>query len=764
MEDDKDEEEILGPYELPTRNNIARRYHRKDDTTTMEQEEEQEEEPSRRNEGDETMVVARNVNDNDDEEEDWDDSEDDPIFQQRIYESPRLIADDSEIFPPSDCHAILYHDYRQRWETIAQQAGPHRQDGTSLVIPRRMSPRSFQKGIMAQYVATRVKRLSLWLDHTEDILPQWLDVIAQLFPNLEHLALSQDMFYGEEEIEVSARMRRLYILYRLPGLLSIDDAEVTRTERNLARPSTPNGERVKRDDWMNKKSSLLDEEEEEFDDEEFVASTPRDIHTSESIGDRTATELGAELAHLTQQIAVIHDDDNDQGTMQKVKNSISMDDSLDGERLLDLVSTSVSSSQSGEQREDLCSSDKREQESYDQHQQAPPSFALHEDMSMRDAETLPNASALESNSRRKSVVAPSRFMGTRHHHDDQIMNTARNIQRDLLTKPSTADDTLDLVSVASSHHEWSAACGVLSFRSGCTPKLRLNFCGRGNRLKRIAANNNKNDVVPVSNKKESSESMHAKQQQPQPRGNDGSPSSRTSQNASVRSPLRDHHDATGVYRESSPLRQPLLNARSANQKLPPSKSLSSPFPMQFRERTSSLRISTAENDLTAKDDEQEATVVVPSSPRAKGSIAMDTITKPMTLTVLNQPSSPPRKKTAPGMIMAASSSGNNSSSSNKSGLPPPCPAPRRKVGAASLLQRQDSDALLLERKQARRARKMEKRKRLFQEKSRSTSVLDDLMDDDDDSSGSSSDEDGDRLVDMLEIEDNYSSIHHASEW
>jgi hypothetical protein len=798
----EEEEQILGPYQLPSRNNIARQYNRKvdnpttphsptisdildgvedDDSVIMEVDKYQpneEEEPQRSDDAKFSEEDDDEDDDDDDDDDEW--GIDDPMFEQRIYESPRLISDDSDIFPPAESHAS-YQDPQLRWSLISKQAGPHSQDGSSLTVRRNMTPSSLRTGMMAQLLATRVRSLSLWLDHTEDILPQWLDVIATLFPNLEHLILFQDYFEGEEEIEVSSRMRRLYILYRLPGLRSIDGKAVTWEEQSIARPSTPNGERVENNDWMDKKSaSLLDDEEDEGEEEYEDLAPP--IPANASIGNATAMELGAELAQLTEKIAIIHDDDDifdDQDTTDHRKTSRIMDEELAGELFANL--TASNASLAGEQREDLSSDpgvgDSRDEDDQHNIHSAPVSNSQQPQSTPATATNIGRETGTQR-SKRKSVQAPSRTASIRDHPNGHSTRSSRastaQMQHSLLSQPSTAD-TLDLVSVASSHldHEWSAACGVLSFRSdrACVPRLRLNFCGRGNR-KRIADNKkeadrdssfklSRKDTAPTElDGLDASDSNHRPIETQQLRSQTSSRVGQDSTNVSndtlsSRSPLRDKYTSTS--RESSPNRQSNVDSPTPNQKLPPSKSLSSPFPMQFRDRTPSLRISTAETDLSGSKAQQN---FIPNSPRARGSVQMDTITKPMTLTML----APSRKKNAPStrnLMVTSARHGNNSSSNGKlvtkGELPPPCPpAARRKVGAASLLQR-DSQ----ERKQSRRERKMARRKRAFQENARSTSVFDEMDDDSEDDSSSGEDEVEGPVV---YSEEQYSSVHEGNDW
>jgi hypothetical protein len=136
-----------------------------------------------------------------------------------------------------------------------------------------MTPAALRSGMPLQ-AAARVLSLHLELDERDDRLPAWLDVITTVYFNLQHLYLgrasttdvyidrndgSQDNLQESQTAsspKISNRMRRLYILYRLPDLLSIDGITVTAQERLLARPNDPNGARVKREEWV--ESSLLD--------------------------------------------------------------------------------------------------------------------------------------------------------------------------------------------------------------------------------------------------------------------------------------------------------------------------------------------------------------------------------------------------------------------------------------------------------------------------------------------------------------------------
>lgn len=208
--------------------------------------------------------------------------------QNRLYfESPRCEVPDNELFGTADQHAnLIQHD--ERWKYLQEQAGQHRQTGQVQhvnVKDKNMTPESLRSGMPLQ-AAARVLSLHLELDERDDRLPAWLDVITTVYFNLQHLYLgrasttelhidrngSQDNLQESQTSpspKISNRMRRLYILYRLPDLLSIDGITVTAQERLLARPNDPNGARVNRDEWV--ESSLLDrtalDDDEEEDDE-----------------------------------------------------------------------------------------------------------------------------------------------------------------------------------------------------------------------------------------------------------------------------------------------------------------------------------------------------------------------------------------------------------------------------------------------------------------------------------------------------------------
>jgi hypothetical protein len=181
--------------------------------------------------------------------------------QKLYYTSPRIELDDTQIFPSSPVKRHSLKTIEDRWNYVGEQAGSHRQDSTVLHVSRRhMTPSVLKAGVPPQ-VANRIKELHLRLEQAEDMLPEWLDVIAQKFTNLEHLYLARDTPTNanakaakpaglDSPSNQPTRLRRLYILYRLPHLASIDGVAVTKSERRLARPDDPNGQRVSKEEWV----------------------------------------------------------------------------------------------------------------------------------------------------------------------------------------------------------------------------------------------------------------------------------------------------------------------------------------------------------------------------------------------------------------------------------------------------------------------------------------------------------------------------------
>jgi hypothetical protein len=321
-----------------------------------------------------------------------------------LFISPRLSASDDILFPVDQ---TLY-DTEKRWECISKQAGVHRQDGSILTVNHRgLSPEAFECG-MSRQASLRVRCLHLCLDHREEVLPEWIDVISEVLINLEHLSVFDAR---DDDIVISKRMERLFILYHIPNLKSIDDMLITPEERELIQSKL--NERTKN-------GASLVEEIIDVDNEE--GELPRvfssESISSESFGDNTATEQGIEFnQELVQKVA-----DIDLGHMLE-----------------------------------------------------------HWDGNLLDKEDLQVVTENLAQNHNTNV--------TRQHkgplQELNIMENVRN-SRQLIT-PSK----MEVASVASSHHEWTAACGVLAFRSdrGCMPHIRL-FSGLGEQNEETSNKNN----------------------------------------------------------------------------------------------------------------------------------------------------------------------------------------------------------------------------------------------------------------------------------
>jgi len=194
--------------------------------------------------------------------------------------------------------------HEERWDFQSSLAGKHQQGRNSLDVSCRFfTPDSLRFGVPPK-TASILTDFSFNGDFLgKHELPSFLDMFGKLFPNLKHLTLKKrhdcteksagsfypkDNYEGlyfaiDEKMEVfnetweegkdtkatvdkallekvdgylrraqeeASRMQRLYVLYRLPGLITINGVEVTDQERKLASPSTPTGCKVNREDWL----------------------------------------------------------------------------------------------------------------------------------------------------------------------------------------------------------------------------------------------------------------------------------------------------------------------------------------------------------------------------------------------------------------------------------------------------------------------------------------------------------------------------------
>ena len=198
--------------------------------------------------------------------------------------TPNPNAKDSRLITPKD-----------RWKAMSELAGSHKQSLEVLDLSNRSLPAQALKYGVPRKTAESVTVLRYdgnlvgeGDDGTND-LPAFLDIVVQLFPRLQHLSLQNNpcspgnsrggaspvreaklpanvdpKLKSKLDAAIDAanreqrRIQRLYIIYRLPGLLSIDEEPVSDEERHLARPQRPAGTPVKKDQWLTKAMAPVD--------------------------------------------------------------------------------------------------------------------------------------------------------------------------------------------------------------------------------------------------------------------------------------------------------------------------------------------------------------------------------------------------------------------------------------------------------------------------------------------------------------------------
>ena len=717
-------------------------------------------------------------------------SDNKPYEESLLFTSPRCKAEDDEIFPDRDKEALQTPE--TRWQHISEQAGSHRQDGSLMVVNRNLAPQALKSGVTLQ-VGRRVRRLNLWLNHTEDILPEWLDVIATTFPNLEHLTLTEDV-YPDDENAVSSRMRRLYVLYRLPNLNSIDDMRVTVKERSLARPGDANGNRVQRKEWV--KDSLLDNADEDDD----------------VIGDDENDDI--QQVHTTGQDQVISE-----GTTQYETDSSNSDDSnvkdMDGKSMpKELIGISIL--EDTIRPEGQCNDSEVDTTISCNMAQTPPSCEEKQLYNKNANSNRRHGDAVEvdlSGTVRRVISSRPKIASTKTTMADPVkdvaaskmiakndeekreespivalathgLNAALLAQNAKTPRQLLTSDTLEIVSVASSHHDWSLACGVL----GACSRNRLRYALGGSSRKALKNCPEQQDRPKLSVRKPigiDEEKPLLSPCQPVRRQSTFSPPLRTPRNRGGKlapeSPSRNAN--AGICRptasffpttdENCPKElskithkniQPSATAAdpklvekdlaSPNKSIPPAKSLSSPFPMQFRERparnlrsaTPSLSISvntggvaddassstSLDDSVLCRDNQQHP---VPETPRSAKMMSM----KPME-TISGGPLPLVRVASSPSNLTPKWTS----TFAAKGVLPPPCPpnARRRVLPTSPSLMRTP-----MRKQQTRRYKRMMRQMKASKQTARSTSVFDmteDESDEDDDGYISTSDDDDDQ--------------------
>ena len=456
-----------------------------------------------------------------------------------VFTSPRINTPDQDFFPSNH---LLYMEPNQRWRLISDQAGSHKQDGTVMMIGRRITPRALKIGLL-KHAAVRVQSLNLFLDHTKDDLPEWLDVITEIFFNLEHLTITDDVFPGDE-LMVSARMRRLYVLSRLPNLKSIDNILVTLAEQNMAVPR-----RLQR-----KKVGLS--------------------RTNPVSGDDIGIELlTKKFEDMNQTIPESLKSSNNLDTTKTVSSEISYDGGAYFEKF---------------------------EKIFDDEQQkriAPENMnCSHNQIGERKQQ-----GNIDRNDSSISPIANRYQVGANNNNSDILRSRVRTFHND-------SSDDIEFVSVASTDYEWSAACGILTFRNDrtCAPRIRLPFCNRKVRNNPLASD--LSATIPLN----SVDSLRTKERQnKEPLLMSCTPVQRESkmtrsmisQNECCESPSKELSSSTFFSSEGTTTCRVMSrdNNISANKHLSPFKTLTSPFPMQFRgpqHKSAAMReIPTSEGNL-----------------------------------------------------------------------------------------------------------------------------------------------------------------------
>jgi len=316
-----------------------------------------------------------------------------------VFTSPRFSNRDEDIFVRSK----NLFDSSKRWESISEQAGYHQQSGRVLVLHRTISPMALRYG-MTRQASLRVRSLSLTLDKREFDLSEWIDIIAETLINLENLSIVDSQF---QDLSVTKRMQRVYVLQKMPNLTSIDEIRITDGERSMARSKSSTGSQVVDCDAGDETSSF-------------------DSSFRPSLDANTLNDRSIEYSNMREKI--------DEG---KMASSFDHAHYLKGENSECSRSKKLPSSipSVGPENAD------KQNDCLDVHTDAP--SALESNTGEVEANIYSNGKALIESNR----------------------------------------DNVDIDSVTSSHIEWTAACGVLAFRSDnvCAPDIRLPFCGPGAR-------------------------------------------------------------------------------------------------------------------------------------------------------------------------------------------------------------------------------------------------------------------------------------------
>ena len=517
-----------------------------------------------------------------------------------VFTSPRVIASDKDLFPSN--HS-LYKESSERWQQISDQAGSHRQDGTIMNIGRRPSTANAFRMGMIGCAAVRVRYLNLWVDHEKDILCDWLKMIAEIFVNLEHLTLTEDLFPGEDDMAVSARMRRLYVLSILPNLKSIDDMVVTSKERGMANPGGQNDQHRSHRDKLQSPSSESIRTGNSKDIDSKDMSKPEFIDT-DSV--RTSRANGIEVEFLSAKCWEVKQTETE---------------------------TTASSSPTSTSETTITATDSDNHFEYEQQNNLVAAAFLNDTIAVTRMPSMDGNDKYPSGNEmlRQVISIEERDIDLTHCQKTgrNIQSKANNIQssddvRSNVTSArvrafhSDSNNSIELVPVTSTDLEWSGVCDVSNVqkKKSCAPVIQLPFYSEDteatieepNKLTKKYQNSMAGLQSKEREQKDCDREASARkactpvQRQskvivPTPQvgccqilRNDGYETSQFSFPTSSR--------AVTKYKKF-PQDKFAVSVLSANQQVPPSKSLSSPFPMQFRERQKPSSI-TAINHLLVK--------------------------------------------------------------------------------------------------------------------------------------------------------------------
>jgi len=529
-----------------------------------------------------------------------------------IFTSPRVNSSDQDLFP---CNHSLYKNSNDRWLQISAQAGRHRQDGTVMNIGRRPSTAmAFRTGIIG-CAAVRVRSLNLWLDHQKDTLNLWLEMIRDVFVNLEHLTLTEDIFPGEDDMAVSARMRRLYVLSILPNLKSIDDMVVTTKEREMANPRSCSDQfEIDQDKLQSPSSkSITDNIDQILDSRTTVISMSVEndsIRSSRGIEVEYLAAKFQDLQHIGIETNVSGDPTafSESTTIMSFTDDDSVFENQDTFRgaafLNDVTTVPQVHLFDGESNDSVSIRNKNHTHAQVTEKCLPP-----KDQTFYSMHRFNNAAIEATSERTTNHHFQSPFRIALSNHDNSYIDDSlkkKNARIRVRAFDTDSNNGVELVSVSSTDLEWSIECGILNLRK--TKLLSPGILPSSEDMKTMKRTSH----VNINACQQSMPSLWEKEREKENSNREAyapkacTPVQRQSGVSAVTSktecaqllknelhsaskflfPISERHIRFNLEEKVSDF------CSTANQKPAPSRSLSSPFPLQFQERqlpSSSIR-------------------------------------------------------------------------------------------------------------------------------------------------------------------------------